>query len=332
MEIVHDWLAYEANFKGQPWIDFTREHTEIPVFAVCTYVWIVFYVPNILKDYGGFKLRVPFAAWNLFLAVFSTIGTSRTVPFLYKSWQNDGFTSTTCKDPKDWYLDGPVGLWVALFIFSKIPELLDTVFLVLQKKRVIFLHWFHHVTVMLYCWHAFHNRVASGLWFTAMNLLVHSIMYSYYFLMAANLHFIASHFAPLITTIQILQMAVGSYVTWHSACMYYREGPKACAVNAANFKLGLAMYGAYFLLFCLLFYNKYFGAKQTSGQQRGNSDKICGVDIETKVSKVDTAGRFADFNRNGRSPPSSPATQAATAPAMRTRSGGLANGKHHHHD
>ena len=44
-------------------------------------------------------------------------------------------------------MDGPVGLWVGLFIFSKIPELLDTVFLVLQKKRVIFLHWFHHVTV-----------------------------------------------------------------------------------------------------------------------------------------------------------------------------------------
>jgi hypothetical protein len=26
------------------------------------------------------------------------------------------------------------------------------VFLVLQKKPVIFLHWFHHVTVLLYCW------------------------------------------------------------------------------------------------------------------------------------------------------------------------------------
>ena len=35
--------------------------------------------------------------------------------------------------------------------------------------------------VMLYCWHAYHNRVASGLWFTSMNLFVHSIMYTYYF-------------------------------------------------------------------------------------------------------------------------------------------------------
>jgi elongation of very long chain fatty acids protein 6 len=35
---------------------------------------------------------------------------------------------------------------VGLFIYSKIPELMDTVFLVLQKKRVIFLAWFHHTT------------------------------------------------------------------------------------------------------------------------------------------------------------------------------------------
>lgn len=312
---VRDLLAYEADFKGQSWIEFTREHTEIPVFAVCIYFGIVFYVPGILKNSAGFKLRGPFAAWNLILAIFSMIGTTRTLPHLMRALHTEGFTSTCCKDPKDWYLDGPVGLWVGLFIFSKIPELLDTVFLVLQKKRVIFLHWFHHVTVMLYCWHAFHNRVASGLWFTSMNLLVHSIMYTYYFLMAAKLHYLATPFAPLITTIQILQMAVGSYVTWHSAVVYYREGPSSCAVNAANFKLGLAMYGCYMVLFCLLFHNKYFGAKSGPQQSRtagDGTDKICGVDIGT--SKVDMAGRFADFKPN--------------AEPMRTRSGALVNGKH----
>ena len=44
------------------------------------------------------------------------------------------------------YNNGPCGLWVGLFIYSKVPELLDTVFLVFQKKRVVFLAWFHHTT------------------------------------------------------------------------------------------------------------------------------------------------------------------------------------------
>jgi elongation of very long chain fatty acids protein 6 len=88
-----------------------------------------------------------------------------------------------------------------MFIFSKIPELMDTVFLVLQKKpvrstrtpphtavhhdaqltahlapQVIFLHWFHHVTVLLYCWHAYVAGTAPGLWFACINYCVHSIM------------------------------------------------------------------------------------------------------------------------------------------------------------
>ena len=64
---------------------------------------------------------------------------------------------------------GAVGLWVCLFIYSKFPELLDTAFLVIQRKKVIFLHWFHHTTVLMYCWHAYHNTVSQGIWFAAMS-------------------------------------------------------------------------------------------------------------------------------------------------------------------
>ncbi len=44
----------------------------------------------------------------------------------------------------------------------KIPELIDTVFIVLRKKPLIFLHWYHHVTVVLYCWHSFAQRSSAG--------------------------------------------------------------------------------------------------------------------------------------------------------------------------
>ena len=150
------------------------------------------------------------------------------------------------------------GLLLQLFIFSKFPELLDTAFLVLQKKKVIFLHWFHHCTVLLYCWHAFHHRIAPGLWFAAMNFSVHSVMYTYYFLSCSvvGLRWLVRPFAPFVTFIQIAQMFIGIAVTV-TAALRHSEDPQSCATDAANWKLGLGMYTSYFLLFIVLFLNLY---------------------------------------------------------------------------
>ncbi len=70
------------------------------------------------------------------------------------------------------------GFWTWMFILSKVPELGDTVFIVLRKQKLIFLHWYHHVTVLLYTWYSFAGFVAPGRWFITMNYMVHSIMYS----------------------------------------------------------------------------------------------------------------------------------------------------------
>ena len=96
-----------------------------------------------------------------------------------------------------------------LFIFSKIPELFDTAFIVLGKKKLIFLHWYHHVTVLLYCWHSYGTRNAAGLWFIAMNYTVHAIMYFYYFLTGLGYR---PKWAFFVTIIQISQMFVGVMV------------------------------------------------------------------------------------------------------------------------
>ena len=109
MKWLDDFYLYEQTFNGGDWIEWTREHAEIPVFAVSVYLGFVFYVPALLENHKGFTLKWPFACWNIFLAIFSVIGSTRTVPHLYSVVQKHGVDFTVCEDPKDWYLRGKSG-------------------------------------------------------------------------------------------------------------------------------------------------------------------------------------------------------------------------------
>ncbi len=80
-----------------------------------------------------------------------------------------------------------VGFWSYVFTLSKLVELGDTVFIVLRKQPLIFLHWYHHITVLLYCWHGNAEFSATGQVFGIMNFAVHSLMYSYYALKAMRI-------------------------------------------------------------------------------------------------------------------------------------------------
>ena len=163
------------------------------------------------------------ALWNLLLSTFSFAGLYFTAPrLLYVLMSPDhGFRATVCYNA-NWYGHGYCGLFVGLFIYSKLVELFDTLWLILKKRPVIHLHWFHHITVLLYCWHSYSSRIASGLWFATMNYFVHSLMYFYYFLMTLDAtRNSVKPFNWILTTLQTSQMVVGIYVTLHS--MWFGE-------------------------------------------------------------------------------------------------------------
>ena len=169
----------------------------------------------------------------------------------------------------------------------QIPELFDTVFIILKKKPLIFLHWYHHVTVLLYCWNSYVTESGAGIYFAAMNYAVHAVMYTYYFLQAVrvlprygrrfpllmcvfplfrgplpdNPLFFASprrvsrRWFPswIITVLQIAQMLVGTVVV--AACAYYHVyggrlyGPGECHNQPSNVAMGAVIYSSYLYLF-----------------------------------------------------------------------------------
>ena len=109
-----------------------------------------------------------------------------------------------------------------------------------------------------------------------MNYTVHAVMYFYYFMASVpSLKKYAFPFAQSITTIQIVQMIVGSTVTVAAAVWHHKGGRTACFIDPANSKMGLAMYLSYLVLFTILFSQKYL----SKGSKKGvKATKICGVE------------------------------------------------------
>merc|ERR1719198_900346 len=213
------------------------------------------------------RLQPVVLAWNFGLSLYSIGGLYYCVPHLLFNERSGlltaGFYPSVCSHASS-YGFGEVGFWVFLFIYSKLAELIDTLWLLLRKSPVILLHWYHHVTVLLYCWHSYSVRIGTGLWFAAMNYTVHSIMYFYFGLTQtgpAGRKF-AKNFAMLITSLQLLQMVVGIVVT--VASVVYHANGHTCYVSLVNSCLGLIMYSSYFVLFLQLFLNHYVYNKKNA--------------------------------------------------------------------
>ena len=93
-----------------------------------------------------FKLRKALLLWNLSLAAYSIISSYRAIDEFLYSYRNFGFHFSVCDDT--FLKHSPaVGFWCWLFGMSKLVEFGDTAFIVLRKQKLIFLHWYHHITV-----------------------------------------------------------------------------------------------------------------------------------------------------------------------------------------
>uniref|UniRef100_T1IN62 Elongation of very long chain fatty acids protein n=1 Tax=Strigamia maritima TaxID=126957 RepID=T1IN62_STRMM len=201
----------------------------------------------------AFELRSALVVWNWSLALFSIFGVYRCLPEIIYEWHTYGFEYTVCDNTQT--MVNPIyQVWGWLFGLSKVVELGDTAFIVLRKKKLVFLHWYHHVTVLVYTWYTGQQIAPTSRWFVLMNLMVHSAMYSYFALMAMKFK-IPRFVAMMITTAQLLQMVGGLYVNWrtYSAIISSRH----CDTVLWNIQISMMMYASYWLLFAVLFYDRY---------------------------------------------------------------------------
>lgn len=132
------------------WQDLVGANWKWAVYAGAIYIVTIFGLQAYMRNRPAFELKMPLFWWNFVLGVFSIIGFVRTMPgFLAVLSDKNGFYNTICSKKG---LDIPTAFWILLFILSKFWELGDTVFIVLRKRPLIFLQWYHHVVTMSVVW------------------------------------------------------------------------------------------------------------------------------------------------------------------------------------
>jgi len=223
----------------------------LPILGCAVYYAMIKLLPRqIKKEVGG--LKWPLAFWNLFLSVSSGIllvlWVSPQIPEFIKS--GFSFRHLICNPHRE--LDYGLNMVCAsIFAFSKFLELIDTLFLILRKKPVLFLHWYHHITVLPYTWYAVLIAVPCGNIFGIMNAFVHTIMYFYYFLAAVST---PPSWGAWVTRLQIAQMA-GGLATSTAWIYYHYSDPSTCHIIQAD---GIPASDTGFIVSTVLLYAGYF--------------------------------------------------------------------------
>jgi len=227
------------------------------------YLLILQIIPLIMKNRKPVKPKKIITLWNLTLCVYSTIGTVVVVNQILFGDVSGLFTAdgswykAVCSHSSS-FATGYSGIAVLLFVVGKVPELVDTVWLLLAKREVNLLHSWHHFSVLLWSWHSYITATSLGLLFGYMNYQVHSIMYFYYAMtqVSDTTRAMVRPFARYVTTIQIVQMFFGIFIL--CSAMYYTiiKG-QTCYTDPTNNMLAVLCYSTYFYLFLDLYVKRY---------------------------------------------------------------------------
>lgn len=268
-------FKFEREFEHaefRPWM--VDNWSTVCMYSAGIYMILIFGGQQYMVSRQRFEMRTILTCWNIFLALFSIMGACRTIPEFLHVLSSQGLYHSLCI-PSFIENDKVSGFWTLMFVFSKVPELGDTIFIVLRKQPLIFLHWYHHITVLLYSWYSYSEYTAVARWFIVMNYIVHSLMYSYYAFKALRFR-VPRGVSMVITALQLIQMVVGCMVNiWtYQIKSSAEDGGKECQVSEQNLMFSLLMYASYFVLFGRFFYNSYL----LSGESKKMQAKITTVE------------------------------------------------------
>ncbi|CAD6572769.1 MAG: hypothetical protein ASARMPREDX12_005440 [Alectoria sarmentosa] len=240
--------------------------------AITLYYMLIFYGRKTMKDRPAFELARPFLLHNFFLSMLSGFLLLLFVEELGPGLWKHGTWYSICGDGG--WTDRLVVLYYVNYL-TKYFELIDTLFLVLKKKPMTFLHCYHHGATALLCYTQLNGQSSISWVPITLNLTVHVLMYWYYFQSSRG---IRVWWKEWITRLQILQFLIDlAFIYFASynivASLYAPWLPHLGTCSASGFaaSMGCLILTSYLVLFVSFYLITYRGSgklKKTSGAEK----------------------------------------------------------------
>lgn len=153
--------AAEIADGGKRWSDmavrfFDSNHYFLAALVVL-YLPLVFGGRALMAKREAFQLTRLLQVWNAALFLFSAIGAVLLTPIALRGVV-ELYAGGQFVCGAHWCFGVRHSFWGFAFNVSKFFEFGDTALIVLRKRPLLFLHYYHHVVTLLFCW--FSNQVS----------------------------------------------------------------------------------------------------------------------------------------------------------------------------
>jgi len=232
---------------------------EVTVAWTVGYLIAVLVLKQIMKTREPINLKILMVVHNGMLSLFSLVLLLLIIENLIPLWSG-GLWYSLCTPEVYSTFHNLQLLYYINYVF-KYYELLDTAFLLLGKRKLEFIQWYHHSATLWLTYTQIAGRSTMQWIPIVLNLAVHVLMYYYFFMTALKK---TVWWKKYLTAFQIVQFLIDLIFCYYCATLliieaYYSDLYPGVTCNAS---FGAAVVGtgiltSYFFLFIHFFIKTY---------------------------------------------------------------------------
>ncbi|EUC66873.1 fatty acid elongase [Rhizoctonia solani AG-3 Rhs1AP] len=227
-----------------------------PIVVACLvgYLTTIFSLREVMRSREPMKLNTLFQFHNLYLTTGSGLLLLLMVEEVFPIWWKNGLFNAMCAE-SSW--TPRLEFYYMINYYIKYIELADTVFLVLKKKPLAFLHVFHHAATALLCFTQLNGRTSVSWVPIILNLTVHVFMYYYYWATAGGRRI---WWKKYLTTMQITQFVIDLFAVYFASYSYFGTTywPMIPTMGTCSGTEGAALFGCALLTSYLFLFIDFY--------------------------------------------------------------------------